>query len=160
MLEDGSGQQRAVRSHYLVGADGSRSTVREAIGAKLEGRYGLSRNYNIVFRAPGLARGAPPRPGHHVLAGQPRGVERDRPDGPRRHVVLHADAAPRSARRCPTGRPPKLIRRATGIDLPLEILSRDEWVASELLADRYRDAAASSSPATPATCIRRSAATA
>ncbi|HXK21316.1 MAG TPA: FAD-dependent monooxygenase, partial [Myxococcota bacterium] len=30
------------------------------------------------------------------------------------------------------------IAKATGIALPYEILSSDEWVASELLADRYR----------------------
>jgi FAD binding domain len=32
-----------------------------------------------------------------------------------------------------------LIRQATGIDHPIEILSADEWVASQLIADRYRD---------------------
>jgi hypothetical protein len=32
-----------------------------------------------------------------------------------------------------------LIRRATGIDLPYEVLSTDEWVASRLFADKYRD---------------------
>jgi hypothetical protein len=34
---------------------------------------------------------------------------------------------------------PSLIREATGVDLPFEILSSDEWVASRLIADRYRD---------------------
>src|SRR5205085_1968506 len=34
---------------------------------------------------------------------------------------------------------PDLIRRATGIDLPYQVLSSDEWVASRLLADKYRD---------------------
>src|SRR5207245_8574625 len=34
---------------------------------------------------------------------------------------------------------PSLIRTATGIDLCYEILSSDQWVASRLLADRYRD---------------------
>ena len=33
---------------------------------------------------------------------------------------------------------PDLIRKATGIDLPYEVLSSDEWVASSLLADKYR----------------------
>ena len=32
-----------------------------------------------------------------------------------------------------------LIRHATGLDLPIEILSNDEWVAHRLIADRYRD---------------------
>lgn len=31
-----------------------------------------------------------------------------------------------------------MIARATGIDLPYEVLSSDEWTASKLLGDRYR----------------------
>jgi hypothetical protein len=32
-----------------------------------------------------------------------------------------------------------LIAQTTGIDLPYEVLSADEWIASELLADKYRE---------------------
>jgi hypothetical protein len=32
-----------------------------------------------------------------------------------------------------------MIRKATGLDLPIEILSNDEWVAHRLIADKYRD---------------------
>ncbi len=31
-----------------------------------------------------------------------------------------------------------MIARATGIDLPYEVLSSDEWTASKLLGNRYR----------------------
>ena len=34
---------------------------------------------------------------------------------------------------------PAMIRQATGIDLPYEVLSTDEWVASRFLGDHYRD---------------------
>ena len=44
-----------VTSRYLIGADGARSVVRDLIGAKMEGRAALTRAYNIIFRAPGLA---------------------------------------------------------------------------------------------------------
>lgn len=44
-----------VQARYLVGADGARSAVRGLIGARMAGAYELSRNYNIVFPAPGLA---------------------------------------------------------------------------------------------------------
>ncbi len=54
--EDGEYRGRA---RYLIGADGARSAVRELIGAKLEGRHGLSHHYNIIFRAPGLAEAHP-----------------------------------------------------------------------------------------------------
>jgi FAD binding domain len=32
-----------------------------------------------------------------------------------------------------------LIHQATGVDLPIELLSNDEWIAHRLIADRYRE---------------------
>ncbi len=49
-----SGDASGIEAQYLVGCDGGRSLVREAIGARMQGAFGMSRNYNIVFRAPGL----------------------------------------------------------------------------------------------------------
>ena len=136
VLRDGSGEERTVSAHYLVGADGARSAVRELIGARMNGRYGLSRNYNIVFRAPGLAEAHPQ--GRAVMYWQVNRhgasligpMDRDdvwffMPTGMKEGEVLSkAEAA-------------AAIARATGIDLPYEILSTDEWVASQLIADRY-----------------------
>lgn len=137
-LRDADGHTHTVTSRYLIGADGARSKVREIIGAKMEGRYGLSRNYNIIFRAPGLAKAH----NHGKAVGYwqigPTGLSvigpMDRgdiwffmPTGLKEgEVISDEDAIER-------------IKRATGIDLPYEILSADEWVASELLADHYRD---------------------
>ena len=50
------GAESSVRADYLVGADGARSRVRDLIGTRMLGEYGLSRNRNIVFSAPGLDR--------------------------------------------------------------------------------------------------------
>src|SRR6185436_233034 len=58
-----NGDVQKISCEYLMGADGARSRVREAIGAKMEGKYGLSRNYNLVFRAPGLAQAHKHGPG-------------------------------------------------------------------------------------------------
>ncbi|SEO08603.1 2-polyprenyl-6-methoxyphenol hydroxylase [Duganella sp. CF517] len=134
----GGGAAQAIVCQYLVGADGARSTVRGAIGARMEGAYGLSRNYNIVFRAPGLAAAHPhgqaimywqinadtpsligPMDSGDTWFFMPTGVPED-------FKVTDAEAA-------------DLIRKATGIDLPYEIVSTDEWVASRLIADRYQD---------------------
>jgi 2-polyprenyl-6-methoxyphenol hydroxylase-like FAD-dependent oxidoreductase len=133
-----TGATHSITSEFLVGADGARSHVRNAIGAKMEGRYGLSRNYNVVFRAPGLAEAH--RHGPAIMYWQ---VNTDMPSliGPMddndrwffmptavpEGFQLNADEAA------------DLIRRATGIDLDYEILSTDEWQASCLVADRYRD---------------------
>lgn len=148
-VQDGERVQAVVRdlqrkknvtleAEFLVGADGARSAVREAIGAKLQGTYGLSRNYNVVFRAPGLAQAH--QHGPAIMYWQVNGASpsligpMDRgdkwffmPTGVKEGWKLDVNAAP------------ALIRQATGIDLPYEVLSTDEWVASRFLADYYRD---------------------
>ena len=133
-----TGAVAEVRSRYLVGADGSRSTVREAIGARMEGVRALSRNYNIVFRAPGLDRAHQLGPAIMywlVNDVQPCFVgPMDRGDKwafMPTHVpqgVTRADFESSS-----------LIARALGVDMKFEILSSDEWAANRLIATRYRD---------------------
>src|SRR6266446_6565004 len=133
-----SGEAHTVESKYLIGADGARSTVRAGIGAKMEGTYGLSRNYNIVFRAPGLAEAHGHGPA--IMYWQ---VNADLPSliGPmdRGYKWFFMPTDVPGGVKLADFEAPSLIRTATGIDLSYEILSSDQWVASRLLADRYRD---------------------
>ena len=134
-----TGAEQHVVADFLVGADGARSAVRDLIGASMRGQYGLSRNYNIVFHAPGLSdahRHGPASMYWQVNPDTPSLIgPMDRGDiwffMPTRlkddFAISDADAA-------------DLIRQATGIDLDYAILRRDEWVASSLIADRYRAA--------------------
>ena len=131
------GTERIVEADYLVGADGSRSAVREAIGAKMVGEYGLSRNYNTIFRAPGLAEAHAHGPG--IMYWQ---CNSELPSliGPMDSGDLWF-FMPMQLPPGVTYTPEQAIERirvATGINLPYEILSSDEWVASKLLANRYR----------------------
>lgn len=127
-----------VRARYLIGCDGPRSIVRDAIGAKLEGTYGLSRNYNFVFRAPGLDKAH--QHGPAIMYWQ---VNNDVPsligpmDSGDRWFFMPTGLAPDV--HITKEEAPALIHKATGIDLPYEILSADEWTASRLLATHYRD---------------------
>ncbi|MEJ7687054.1 MAG: FAD-dependent monooxygenase [Variovorax sp.] len=127
-----------IECDYLVGADGARSTVRAAIGATMSGSYGLSRNYNVVFRAPGLAEAH--KHGPAIMYWQVNG---DVPSliGPMDSgdKWFFMPTQMREGQKLTVEEAPALIRQATGIDLPIEVLSTDEWVASRLIADRYSD---------------------
>lgn len=125
-----------VHADYLVGADGARSAVRDAIGAVMQGRYGLSRHYNTIFRAPGL-RDAHPH-GDAIMIWQ---INADTPSilGPMDQDDLWyfgPIVVPPGAKYTSDDMKSMIIR-STGIDIPLEIVSSDEWVASTLIADRY-----------------------
>lgn len=131
------GQRAVIESRFLFGADGARSRVRDVIGAKMEGRHGIARAYNIIFRAPGLADAHPRGPAAMYWQVSTHGVSAigpmDRDDiwffmpGVPQDVTLTEEEAK------------AMIRQCTGIDLPYEILSADAWFANELLADRYSD---------------------
>ncbi|WP_372656503.1 FAD-dependent monooxygenase [Hydrogenophaga sp.] len=133
-----SQQELRIEADYLIGADGARSLVRETIGAKLEGTYGLSRHYNVVFRAPGLAQAH--KLGPAIMYWQVNG---DAPSliGPMDSgdKWFFMPTSVKEGYKLDPADVPALIRQATGIDLPYEVLSNDEWVASRFLSDSYRD---------------------
>jgi 2-polyprenyl-6-methoxyphenol hydroxylase-like FAD-dependent oxidoreductase len=133
-----TGKDTPVETDYLVGADGARSLVRTEIGARMEGAYGLSRHYNIVIRAPGLAQSHAHGPA--IMYWQVNG---DVPSliGPmdRGDKWFFMPTQIDEGRKLGHEEAPALIRRATGIESQIEVLSSDEWVASRLIADKYRD---------------------
>jgi 2-polyprenyl-6-methoxyphenol hydroxylase-like FAD-dependent oxidoreductase len=130
-----SGQTDQIQASFLVGADGARSTVRERLGIAMDGVSPLGKFHNIVFRSPGLHA-------RHPLG---RGIMYwlVNPEVPA--VMGPMDKDDRWTFGCEKladadTDPVQLIRAATGIpDLDIEIISRDEWVAHQLLARRYRD---------------------
>lgn len=136
-VRDDRGAEWVLAADWLVGADGSGSTVREAIGAKMEGTYGLSRNLNIIFRAPGLADKHPHGPGIMYWQLNPEMPSLVGPmDSDDRWFFMPTAIA--DAAKPTLAEAAEMIRKATGIDTEIEVLSSDEWVASKLLADRFR----------------------
>ena len=131
-----SGASDTLRCRYMVGADGARSAVRELIGARMTGEHGLSRHYNIIFKAPGLAQSHRHGPGNmywQINARVPSVL------GPMDTPDLWFFMPMRVEEKLSDEDAVDLIRRSTGIDLPYEILSRDEWVASRLIANKYSE---------------------
>jgi 2-polyprenyl-6-methoxyphenol hydroxylase-like FAD-dependent oxidoreductase len=121
---------------FVVGADGSRSVVRRAIGAQYVGAAGGRPNVNITFRSRELAGLVPPAIHHWVLSPQAPGVV-----GPldldgvwwaiATGVESIADDAEAAA----------LVRGLIGADVDVEILATDPWQARLLLSDSYRKGA-------------------
>jgi 2-polyprenyl-6-methoxyphenol hydroxylase-like FAD-dependent oxidoreductase len=131
------GRTTTVRSRYLMGADGARSSVRDAISATMIGEGAFSRNFSIIFRSPDLA--ARQIHGPAIMYWM---LNEEMPSllGPMDEEGLwtfmvtklpdNTDPA--------TIDPVDLIRRGTGLrDLAVEIVGTDLWVAHRLVADRY-----------------------
>ena len=133
-----SGRTQDWHARYLIGADGARSRVRDLIGVPMHGESQLSRNYNIVFRAPGLSQAHQLGPAIMYWLVNPDlpGLTGPMDSGDRWFFM--PTAVPAGVQIDPASAP-GMIRRATGIDLPFEILSSDQWTASSMVADRYAD---------------------
>ena len=134
-----TGAPQTVRCAYLVGADGARSSVREAIGAQMQGASTVFKNYSIIFRAPDL-----PRRQVHGDAIMHWLVNADVPAllGPMdQHGLWFFMATKLPDNVDPaTIDPVELIRRGTGLhDLRIEVVRTDPWSAYSLIADRYAD---------------------
>jgi 2-polyprenyl-6-methoxyphenol hydroxylase-like FAD-dependent oxidoreductase len=132
-----SGGISKVESSYLIGADGARSAVRDAIGATMIGEGAFSRNFSIIFRAPDLASLSTHEPAIMYWM-----VNDDVPSllGPMDEAGLWFFMATKLADGVDpvTLAPIDLIRRGTGLmDLDIEVIGTDLWVAHRLVADRY-----------------------
>jgi 2-polyprenyl-6-methoxyphenol hydroxylase-like FAD-dependent oxidoreductase len=119
-----AGRSSVVRARYLVGADGTRSAVRTALGIAAHGPDDLGEYMSVLFRADLWSGLLAPRFGLYQLDGPVPGVFV--PAGPDDRWVLGMpwdpraeDAASWTAERCID-----LVRSASGIpDLDVEILA-------------------------------------
>ena len=132
-----NGETAAIKSSYVIGADGPRSVVRDIIGAEMTGEGAFSRNYSIIFRSPELAKRQVHEPAIMYWM-----INDDVPSllGPMDEDGLWFFMATKLAGDIDpaTLEPADLIRRGTGLaDLPIEIVGTDLWDAHRLVADRY-----------------------
>ncbi|MFF4322869.1 FAD-dependent monooxygenase [Streptomyces sp. NPDC001568] len=142
VLDRSTGRRRTVRCAYLLGADGTRSPVREALGIGLRGRRGEPRFLSAVFAADldRVLRGRRPTavvlPGSEVLfargtPGEPL-WEYGVPDSPFVEGAEDGAALVRFAR--------ERIRAVTGMpELEPDVRSVLRWGASAVVAERFRE---------------------
>jgi 2-polyprenyl-6-methoxyphenol hydroxylase-like FAD-dependent oxidoreductase len=130
---DGRGER--IAAEYVLGADGARSIVREAIGARYEGTHALRPNLGVTFRSAKLMGLLPSPPAvqswlvNDATPGVMGPVDRD---GTWWLIAFGVDAATdeQDLRR--------LVEGALGRPVPMEIISTDPWTARMELADRCR----------------------
>ena len=133
-----SGRRRTVRAHYLVGADGAKSRVREVIGARMTGEHAFALNYNLILRIPELDRTPPARRAIMYWL-----INRESP-GVLSPLDCNGEWAfiTRLAPGVTAISDDEAVRRvhaAIGRPFRVGIVARDYWAAHRLIADRYRE---------------------
>ncbi len=156
---------QTVRTAYLVGADGPRSSVRQALGIRYAGETGVTRPfvggrmYAVHARIPDFYREVPHRPAWMNVAFNP---ERrcfmpavDGKGGFAFHTQLshgeHED-------RITESQAIAMVQQTIGLPLRVEVISRAPWTAGHSLVEKNSRKAGSSSAATRRTFSRPPAA--
>jgi 2-polyprenyl-6-methoxyphenol hydroxylase-like FAD-dependent oxidoreductase len=133
-VSDHLGGQRRIQAEYVVGCEGARSVVRDAMGAHYEGTEASRPNFNIVFRAPGLGDRVPHGPAIHYWVlnpDQPGLVGRLDLDETWWCIAQGVDVETGEAD------PERLVHNLVGEEVSVSVLATDAWLARMLLVDRY-----------------------
>jgi 2-polyprenyl-6-methoxyphenol hydroxylase-like FAD-dependent oxidoreductase len=135
-----TGNPVTLRSQYLAGCDGGRSTVRHAIGAELSGLAMYQKVQSTYFRAAKLKSMLKGEPGWMYLAFNPRRCGTLMTIDGRETWLIHNflyndepeyDSVDRDwAIRNIIGAPP---------DFEYEIISKEDWIGRRLVADKFQD---------------------
>ncbi len=135
LIHASSGAVDTVEARYLAGCDGANSTVRNVLGIRLEGRGTLGDARGIYFRAPQLdARlKADPAVMYWVLAPGAGGTIYTINGGG--EWVYNRYPVPGES--MDSGDPVELVQRALGERIDVEILSVQDWLPRQLVAQSY-----------------------
>jgi len=137
-----------IKTQYLVGADGPRSTVRQALGIRYGGETGVTRPfvggrmYAVHARMPDFYRAVPHRPAWMNVAFNPeRRCFMPAVDGKGEfafHTQLHSHEKEDSI----TEEQAKaMVQQTVGLPLRVEIIARAPWTAGHsLVAEKFGEA--------------------
>ena len=124
------GATSSFRARYLVGCDGGSSTVRKALGIKLEGKPAVRTTTQVVFGAEDLYDRIVAGKGRHYLFPDQHGSAIIA-QGDRKEFTLHTLLPPDADFR-------KVIAGLIGFECEFEIRHIAQWRAHLMLAPRYR----------------------
>jgi len=134
------GARQVVTADYLVGADGPRSAVRQALGLRYAGETGVVRDFMggrmhaVYLRAPGFYRAVPHPPAWmNVTFNRDRRALLAAVDG-RGEFAFHTQLRPHEREDQMTDADARrLFEAAVGIPIAAEILSQRSWTAGHAL---------------------------
>ena len=131
VLQDRQGARHEVRTRYLVGCDGGRSTVRKALGIPLEGKGNLAEATQVFFRSENLLQRVPAGPARHYYFADEHSSGIVGQDD-LKHFFF-------STRLPPDADLKAALLDAVGVDIDVQIVAVSTWRQHLLLAKRYRD---------------------
>ena len=135
-----TGETHSFRSRFIVGCEGGRSIVRKAIGAQLQGTPVIQHVQSTCIRAPQLLEMIPHATAWGVYAINPRRSGTLYAIDGRETWLVHNHVHPSEGDGADVDRD-QGIRDILGVgpDFHYEVVSREDWVARRLVADRFRD---------------------
>lgn len=132
------GNEEQVWAQYVVSCEGANSSIREALGIKMEGTEVLTYASNILFRAPNLLTLHDKGPGRSYVAIGPNGPWASLIAINGKDLWRLQIRGSRDPKFWDTMDVDESIRRFAGMDFPYEVLSEMQWVRRELVAKNYR----------------------
>lgn len=135
-----AGTSKTFRTRFIVGCEGGRSMVRKAIGAQFQGTPVIQHVQSTCIRAPQLKDLIPHPTAWGVYAINPRRSGTLYAIDGRETWLVHNHVHPDEGDGADLDRD-RGIRDILGVGpgLEYEIVSKEDWVARRLVADRFRD---------------------
>ena len=143
-VESHTGQTR-IKSSYLIGADGPRSTVRQALGIRYAGETGITRPfvggrmYAVYARIPEFYRAVPHRPAWMNVAFNPeRRCFMPAVDGKGEFAFHTQLRAGEDEDDLSEDEAISMVRQTIGLPLGVEVIARAPWTAGHsLVAEQF-----------------------
>jgi 2-polyprenyl-6-methoxyphenol hydroxylase-like FAD-dependent oxidoreductase len=135
-----SGEHTTIACDYVVGCDGAKSMVRRLIGAELAGTPVIQHVQSTYIRAPQLIERLPGKPAWLYLALNPRRCGTTIAVDGRERWLVH-NFLYRGEPEFDSVDRDWSIRMILGVgpEFEYEVISKEDWIARRLVANRFRD---------------------